>query len=113
MPWTCYMLDTTQPRDTRRIGAMWWVEGRDEYAGADHLANRRGQHLLIVETPGGAWVVDGRSFDGTTYGPGWVRTGEPPRVTVTPSVNIVGAYHGYLRDGVLTDDLEGRIYPEA
>lgn len=33
----------------------------------------------------------------------WTRTGEPPLVTVTPSLNVDhGAWHGFLTNGVLT-----------
>jgi hypothetical protein len=42
---------------------------------------------------------------------GWTVTGEPPRITVQPSINAVGDYHGWLIDGVLRDDVEGRRYP--
>lgn len=31
--------------------------------------------------------------------------GQKPDITVTPSINAEGHYHGYLTDGVLTDDL--------
>ena len=40
----------------------------------------------------------------------WKRTGDPPNVTITPSINAVGTYHGYLTNGALTDDLEGRTF---
>ena len=42
----------------------------------------------------------------------WRVTGDPPNLTVTPSINSVGEYHGYLTDGVLSDDLDGRAYSE-
>lgn len=32
------------------------------------------------------------------------------RLTLSPSINSVGAYHGWLRDGHLTDDIDGRRY---
>lgn len=31
--------------------------------------------------------------------------GQKPDITVTPSINALGIYHGYLTHGVLTDDL--------
>jgi hypothetical protein len=30
---------------------------------------------------------------------------EKPLITVRPSINAVGSYHGHLTDGVLTDDI--------
>lgn len=35
--------------------------------------------------------------------------GEPvPSLTITPSINCVGSYHGFVTNGVITDDCEGR-----
>ena len=51
--------------------------------------------------------MDGRLPDGA----GWTITGEPPHLTAHPSINVIGAYHGWLKDGVLSDDCEGRHYP--
>jgi hypothetical protein len=33
--------------------------------------------------------------------------GQKPDITVTPSINCVGLYHGFLQAGVITDDLGG------
>jgi len=41
---------------------------------------------------------------------GWEVTGEPPNLTVYPSINHYGIYHGWIRNGVITDDCEGRKY---
>jgi len=36
------------------------------------------------------------------WGPsGWQVSGELPRLTVSPSIHVVGVWHGWLRDGVL------------
>jgi hypothetical protein len=37
--------------------------------------------------------------------------GEQLRITLSPSVNIVGSYHGWIRDGVISPDVEGRAFP--
>lgn len=42
--------------------------------------------------------------------PGWTVTGEAPNLTVTPSINVEGVYHGFIQNGMITDDLEGRKY---
>ena len=39
---------------------------------------------------------------------GWTVTGEAPNITVSPSINIVGLWHGFLTSGILTDDLDSR-----
>lgn len=60
-----------------------------------------------VKLPGGAeWHTDYES------GPGlrWDVTGEMPSITVNPSINDDGVWHGWIKDGVISDDVEGRTY---
>lgn len=45
----------------------------------------------------------------TRDGGGWDVTGEAPNLTVTPSIGHEH-YHGWLANGELSDDLEGRTY---
>ena len=83
------------------IGAMWdassWME---KWKGSDGLS-------LVVRLPGGdGWPIDFLSSDGGH----WTRTGVPPRITTSPSVNMKGVYHGWIRDGVITEDCEGRKF---
>lgn len=54
---------------------------------------------LVVVTPAGPWAIDGRASNGAFP---WRRTGTPPDVTVTPSIDQ-GSYHGWLRNGWLED----------
>lgn len=67
---------------------------------------------FVMRLPGnGEWAIDAVS----TSGGRWTRTGEPPAITVRPSILSRGSatrkeYHGFLTDGVLSDDLEGRTY---
>lgn len=64
---------------------------------------------IIVRLPDGAeWCIDQRATDNDH---GWTVTGEPPHLTANPSIASIG-YHGWLRDGVLTDDVEGRSFQE-
>lgn len=46
---------------------------------------------------------------------GWIVTGslEDGDLTLTPSVNLVGSYHGFIKNGVIGDDVEGRTYAQA
>lgn len=81
-------------------GAMWdapWMA--DAWAGPD------GRALYLRLPDGHDWFVDGPSRSGGH----WERTGEPPRITARPSIASPG-YHGWLTDGVLSPDLEGRSY---
>lgn len=76
-------------------GAMWdaWWVG-DDRRGSDGVA------LCVMLPDDTVWDIDGPA----TGGGRWTRTGDPPVVTVTPSIQSVG-YHGFLTDGVLTDPL--------
>jgi hypothetical protein len=65
--------------------------------------------------------------NGTLFAPGdrWTITGTAPEITLHPSINNYHVsddpelrarfhkhgYHGWLQNGILTDDLEGRTYP--
>lgn len=99
------------PRDGREYGlrdaptgAMWdatWLADIREYT--ERSPDGRILHLMLPD--GTEWNIDSKAQNG----PGWTRTGEPPRVSASPSILSPG-YHGFLRDGVLTDDLEGRRY---
>jgi hypothetical protein len=65
---------------------------------------------IIVRCPDGAdWCPDRPS----TNGSGWTVTGDAPRFTASPSIASIGGYHGFLRDGVLTDDVEGKHWPAS
>jgi hypothetical protein len=47
------------------------------------------------------------------FGDGWDVVGDlsnPAGVTVSPSINIRPSYHGWLQNGVISDDCEGRRF---
>lgn len=41
---------------------------------------------------------------------GWKVAGTPPRITVSPSIHYPDYYHGWLKDGVISDDCDGRKF---
>lgn len=59
--------------------------------------------ICVVCPNGETWEIDRWSSNGT----GWTVTGELPSITCAPSI-VVEGYHGFLRDGEFTGDLEGR-----
>lgn len=67
---------------------------------------------LVMRLPGaGEWAIDAISQSGGR----WTRTGEPPHITVRPSIlsypsKLRQGYHGWVTEGVLSDDLDGRTY---
>ena len=89
-------------------GAMWF---------ADWLSARGpdGRNLVVM-TPGGEWMVDGRASNCTMPQDRehrcWVRHGAAPQITVDKNGKtcaagagsiIVGNYHGFLRNGFLEE----------
>ena len=87
MPWRCFMAENEA--DKAKPGAMWWEE-------------RGGKHAWVVTLPCLAeFYQDQHSTDDRQP---WTCTGEPPNVTVHPSINYGGLYHGWLQNGVLSDD---------
>lgn len=100
-------LDTGEEITGAPIGAMFYDEGC--HTGPD------GKSLVVV-TPGGWWYIDSQASNCTKPDDKehrcWVRHGEPPNVTVDKSGNtcaagagsiMIGSYHGFLRNGLLTD----------
>lgn len=76
-------------------GAMWHADWFPRsWRGADN-------RCLTVKLPNGnEWTIDQPMRDGSR----WVRTGEPPLISVTPSIlsgEGTRQYHGFLIDGVL------------
>lgn len=104
-----------------KIGDMWpnpWMLEEPFFLrrlSPAYLAKKHERAPLVVRLPGSTeFCIDTLAWrDGQVYGNGWTVTGEAPRVTLSPSINIVGSYHGWIRDGVITDDCEGRSYGAA
>jgi len=101
----CYVpRDEIGQRESDGRYYVWGQELSDEYV-AQRMASRP---PVAVYTPDGwLFVVDGNATSGAG---GWTVSGEPPNLTVTPSINIVGCYHGWITNGVLTDDCDGRQF---
>lgn len=77
-------------------GAMWHAHWFDDARRSSRAPDGKN---LIVRCPGGfEWWIDGPASNG----PGWTRTGEPPQLTCTPSIQTPN-YHGFLTNGVFSD----------
>lgn len=99
-------------------GDMYWAPCGAQQAGGSaclYWDNCEGQHLQVVLPNGRHWDIDSRASNCTMPNDRlhrcWVRAGEPPNITVgknglTCSAGAgsiqAGAYHGFLRNGVLT-----------
>lgn len=86
-------------------GAIWratWMEdiSPNPYAGPD------GRVWAMMMPSGDEWLIYGPA----TGGGKWTVTGELPKITVHPSIHQIGSYHGFVRDGIVTPDCEGRVF---
>jgi hypothetical protein len=124
----------TSPAAARRkygflpVGALWapvrgearierWCRDYARAVGLRYLREHR--HVrppMFVKLPDGTeFCIDFCSSReiGTGRGEGWGCRGEPPAITLSPSINIIGSYHGWIQAGVISDDCEGRQFPNA
>jgi hypothetical protein len=101
------------------------------YPALEYFANR--ETLLNLgpkywaATQGSRWpffvVLPGKTFwcpDQCAYssqsgyhGDGWDVTGYPTAISCSPSINAMGIYHGYVTNGFVTEDCEGRKFTDA
>jgi hypothetical protein len=75
---------------------------------------------LFVKLPDGSeFCVDTCAYSEAGYhGEGWTVTGNAPSITLSPSINVEGRYHGWIGcngapPGHITADCEGRQFPNA
>ena len=101
------------------VGAMWfawWYRFKDANSLYGHEWDNQTGPNLIVKTPGGEWNIDGRARNCTLPKDRlhrcWVRHGFAPKIHVDKNGRtcsagagsiICGKYHGFLRNGSLTD----------
>ncbi|MHB1953562.1 MAG: hypothetical protein ACYCOU_07395 [Sulfobacillus sp.] len=117
----CRLIETPDHSSSVHVGDMFYVDmTQDVWPWAQDilLSDYYRQHNahrkpLMVRLPNrDFFLVDSKcvSQECGWYG-GWTVTGDAPLITVAPSINLVGRYHGWLKNGVLSDDVEGRKYP--
>jgi hypothetical protein len=110
MPWTCRLIPAPQTEADYaavRVGDMWYVDPEVCILAPEH----EGKRPIVVCMPGPMNFMI-HSAEARSRA-GWTVTGEPPAITMTPSIHTPGVYHGYLTAGVITDDLDGRRYTDA
>jgi len=72
-----------------------------------------GMQVVVILPPGGYRGIFQPYFEYPNKEKGpqrWSVSGEWPSVTVAPSINCPGAYHGYITNGMVTDDVDGRKF---
>jgi hypothetical protein len=125
MAWALRFRDDPKPWKDAQIGDCWyhpnWVEGdAGRQFFLNHQASRKYKDQwadkrppIIIRLPSGPFSPD--EFYGrpeNTDRDGWTVTGsiEDGSLVVSPSVNIVGYYHGFVQGGAVSDDVEGRVF---
>lgn len=119
MPFQCRLLEHP-PKDEQgnldidqmQVGDMWFLDVPKEDYHRYHLSDYYFQHNsgrppLMVILPGKYYhSLDGKCYNGSQgYYDGWQVSGTPPLITVAPSINAVGRYHGFLQNGIFTDNM--------
>ena len=76
--------------------------------------------IAVVLPDGYHFIIDGAYWSRDRPNPnrdGWhvmlsspPVVGKPLLVTLSPSINIVGSYHGWIQNGTISDDCEGRKF---
>jgi hypothetical protein len=115
MAWSIRMIDPASGASPE-IGDMWPCDyWPSRWLSAYYDMTWREKRLpMMVWLPCGSFCIDTCFIKNGDLDPeraGWVVTGEPPLVTLVPSINIVGLYHGWIHDGIISDDCDGRQFP--
>lgn len=123
MSWVCRLVDAPTEVDRRTPGVLFyapWLRERTSLSVQYRRdwADKRDPICLVI--PGyGPTCLDQEYYP---YTPGqercgWTITGDAPLLTASPSLGIGSRdgggwwYHGWLRNGVLSDDVDGRVFP--
>jgi len=87
----------------------WYLEiGRENFLSPHYRRDWAGRRspIELVCPNGEIWCIDRMSSNGS----GWQVTGVWPNITCSPSI-IAGDYHGWLRNGEFTADIDGKSWP--
>jgi hypothetical protein len=128
MPWNCRLLSPEQTRDyfdgkyEPQVGDMWYASWRLEdmphWLSPEYYRDWAGKRppidiMLPSNEPWGTaqFCIDMRTTNDSNLGDhGWTVTGEAPNITLSPSINMKGVYHGWIQNGVVSEDCEGRKF---
>lgn len=126
MPYQCRLVDPPDISAGRtfadfRAGDMYpakwllekhWLDSLSSKYLREHASRR--PPLVVILPDGTGFCIDSLAWNKSGYhGDGWTVTGVEPLITLSPSINIVGSYHGWIREGTITDDIEGRAQKHA
>jgi hypothetical protein len=120
MPWPLRFLPNHDPGDNTyqpQVGDCYYADGARFSWSLDHMGDNykrdwadKRPPIVVWLPPGFPFWVDLKPSDGDQTG--WTVTGsiEDGTLTVAPSISCPPDYHGFIQNGVITDDVEGRTY---
>lgn len=91
-------------------GATWVSDWFPEEGPNGQWTGPDGKVWCVMLPAGLEWII--YSYASGTPKQKWQVSGTPPNITVSPSISQVGYYHGFIKDGVITEDCDGRKFPE-
>ena len=96
-----YLVDQPpEDMDDWRPGMMWPSELHGPSGSGYSVVLCRHEDKAGVDWP---IIWHTRSSADQDGQPMWNVTGTPPEITVTPSINVIGYWHGWIRNGELLD----------
>lgn len=94
-------------KSPKEVGDVWFDNHIRDRLSHEYVRLAR-RPPVVIRLPGPVDFCPDQCADESEHG--WVVIGEAPRLTLIPSVDIAGTGHGFVRGGVISDDLGGRGY---
>lgn len=91
-------------------GATWVADWFPDDGPNGQYSGPDGKVWCVMLPSGQEWIIYSYA-SGPEPRHKWQVSGTPPNITVSPSIHQVGEYHGFIRDGIITDDCDGRKFP--
>ena len=91
-------------------GATWPCDWFPEEGPNGQWTGPDGKAWAVMMPAGMEWMI--YSYASGNPKQKWSVSGTVPKITVSPSIYQVGYYHGFIRDGIITDDCDGRKFPQ-
>lgn len=101
---TCRLIEEPESYSSAQPGDMWYIDRELDQLSQFYRDNNQHRKPIMVKLPSNDYFcIDAPCYsqERGSYG-GWTVTGEAPNISVSPSINLVDRWHGFLTGGVLT-----------